>query len=82
MVPQQKPSKEDNMRLVKNCRVEALFNGSWVPGRYLCREQGEMEVQTFQNGSIQSRTVKYDRRHVLLDSGIQYATSKDRIRRV
>lgn len=83
MVPQQKPSKEDNMRLVKNCRVEARVNGQWLPGRYLYREKGEMELQSFFNGEPSPvRKVKYEFRHVLLDGGIEFVTSKDNIRRI
>ena len=69
------------MRLVKGQRVKVLFGNGWVEGRYLCQETGESEMMTFENGQLVSQgAVKYDRRHVLLPGGMQYATTKKNIR--
>jgi hypothetical protein len=68
------------MKLVKNCRVKVLFGNEWIEGRYLYREVGESEAMSFKDGRLVSQgVIKYDRRHVLLDNGIQYATSKKNI---
>ena len=69
------------MKLVKNQRVKVLFGDEWVEGCYLCQETGESEMMSFKNGQLVSEgVVKYDRRHVLLPGGLQYATSKKNIR--
>ena len=69
------------MKLVKNQRVKVLFGDEWVEGRYLGQETGESEMLSFKNGQLVSQgTIKYDRRHVLLPGGLQYATTKKNIR--
>lgn len=69
------------MKLVKGQRVKVLFGNEWVEGRYLCQETGESEMMSFKNGQLVSQgAVKYDRRHVLLPGGLQYATTKKNIR--
>ena len=69
------------MRLVKGQRVKVLFGNEWVEGHYLCQETEESEMMSFENGQLVSQgTVKYDRRHVLLPGGLQYATTKKNIR--
>lgn len=71
------------MKLVKNQKVKVLFGSEWIEGRYLGQETGESEMLSFENGQLVSKgLVKYDRRHVLLPGGLQYATSKRNIRAV
>lgn len=69
------------MKLVKGQRVKVLFGNEWIEGRYLCQETGESETLSFKDGQLVSKgVVKYDRRHVMLPGGLQYATSKKNIR--
>ena len=61
------------MKLHKGQSVKVLFGGEWI----------ESEMLSFENGQLVSQgLVKYDRRHVLLPGGLQYATSKRNIRAV
>ena len=69
-------------RFTKNCKVEAFIGGCWKAGRYIGRETGEMDVQTFSEGVVRTRTVKYDRRYVDLGGGVWCAVSKENLRRV
>ncbi len=68
------------MRLVKDKKVKVLFDDEWIEGRYLGQETGESETLSFKNGQLVSKgVVKYDRYHVLLPGGLQYATSRKNI---
>ena len=71
------------MKFARGQQVKVFFDGSWINGRYIERETGESEMLCFKNGRIVSQdTVKYERHHVRLANGLQYATSKRNIRAV
>lgn len=71
------------MKFARGQQVKVFFGNEWIEGRYLYQETGESEMMSFKNGQLVSEgVVKYDRRHVMLPGGLQYATSKKNIRPV